>query len=504
MLIIQFINYLQIISMKLKIYNTMSHQKEEFIPLMEDQNYTWSKKSEVGIYSCWPTVYRNPHIWNMRAFAFDDLLRNTIKNVLWYPTKHVMNLTDVWHLTDDADDGEDKMEKWAKRDNMTVRQLADKYIWEFYKYLDLLNIEKFDIFCRATDHIQEQIDMIKKLEDKGFTYKLDWDWIYMDTSKITDYGKLAGLENQSLRAWARIQNENKKNSTDFSLRKFAKVWEKRQMERDSPRWVGFPGRHIECSAMSSKYLWDQFDIHTWWVDHIWVHHTNEIAQSECALWVNQRVKYRMHNQFLNLWWKKLSKSAGWLVTVSDLESQWYSGLDLKLLYFTAHYRSFLDFNEDVLTQAQKQRLNIIKKLSKLEYTKLDADNYLALESQLTTLQWKDFLKEAIDALLDDLNTPKLLAAINKSLRDPNWEIVSIIYRLDKKLLKLDLFDFSILSYWEESKDIEVSQEIKDLAQQRREAKQNKDRNMADKIRDQLKSKWYIIKDTGDSYEILAD
>ena len=446
----------------------MTHTKEEFIPLMEDPTYTWPKKTEVGIYSCGPTVYRNPHIWNMRAFAFDDLLRNTVRNILGYKLKHVMNLTDVWHLTGDADDGEDKMEKWAKRDNMTVRELADKYIAEFYKYLDMLNIENFDVFCRATDHIQEQIDMIVSLEEKWFTYNIDWDWVYMDTSKIDDYGKLAWLKNQSLRAWCRIQNENKKNTTDFSLRKFAKQWEKRQMERDSPRWRWFPGRHIECSAMSSKYLWHQFDIHTGWVDHIWVHHSNEIAQSECAFGCDQRVKYRMHNQFLNLGWKKISKSAGWLVTVSDIEKQWYSGLDLKLLYFTAHYRSFLDFNDGVLIQAKKQRSNIIKKLSKLEYTELKASSYMELESQLVTDEGKSFFNQAIEAILDDLNTPKLFAAINKALHNPNSEIASIIHRLDTQLLRLDLFNFDDLS--DDSNQIEVSQEIKDLAEQRRAAK----------------------------------
>lgn len=484
--------------MKLKIYNTMTRQKEEFIPLIEDSNYTWPKKDFVWIYSCWPTVYRDPHIWNMRAFAFADILRNTIKNVLWYPVKHVMNLTDVWHLTDDGDSWEDKMEKWAKRENKTVRQLADLYINKFYQYLDSLKIEKFDIFCRATDNIQEQIDMIKTLEQKWYVYEIPWDGIYMDTSKIDDYGKLSWLKNQSIRAWARIQNDNKKNPTDFSLRKFAKEWEKRQMERDSPRWVGFPGRHIECSAMSSKYLGEQFDIHTGWVDHIWVHHTNEIAQSECAFGHKPWVKYRMHNQFLNLWWKKLSKSAGWLVTVEDLEEKWYSGLDLKMLYYTAHYRSFLDFNDDVLDQARQQRQNIIKKLYQLEYSKYSVESYIELESKLTTLEWKIFFNNSLDAILDDLNTPKLLAEINKALHNPTNEIVSIIYRLDQNLLKLDLFDFSSL---EDKKSFDIPEDIKQLAQLRFEAKQNKDWATADKIRDKLKLKWWNILDLPDGFKI---
>jgi cysteinyl-tRNA synthetase len=484
--------------MKLKIYNTMSRQKEEFVPLMEDPNYIWPKKDFVWIYSCWPTVYRNPHIGNMRAFSFADLLRNTIKNVLWYPTKHVMNLTDVWHLTDDWDDWEDKMEKWAKRENKTVRELADIYISKFYQYLDSLKIEKFDIFCRATDHIQEQIDMIKTLEEKWYTYEIPGDGIYMDTSKIDDYGKLSWLKNQSIRAWARIQNENKKNPTDFSLRKFSKDWEKRQMERDSPRWVWFPGWHLECSAMSSKYLWEQFDIHTWGVDHIWVHHTNEIAQSECTYGKKPWVKYRMHNQFLNLWWKKVSKSEWWLVTVEDLQEKWYSGLDLKMLYYTAHYRSFLDFNQDVLDQAKQQRQNIIKKLSKIEFWKIEANSYLELEKKLKTSEWKEFLQNILETILDDLNTPKLLAEINKALHNPSSEIVLVIYRLDQKLLKLDLFDFSIL---EQKENIQIPLDIQELAQKRREAKQNKDWTTADSVRDKLMLLWRKILDRPDWFDI---
>ena len=483
--------------MKFQVYNTMTHKKEDFIPRIDE-----GKADFVWIYSCWPTVYRNPHIGNMRAFSFADLLRNTIKNILWYPTKHIMNLTDVWHLTDDWDDGEDKMEKWAKRENKTVRELADMYIAKFYEYLDSLKIEKFDVFCRATDHIQEQIDMIKTLEEKWYTYEIPNDGIYMDTSKIDDYGKLAWLENQSLKAWARIQNENKKNPTDFSLRKFSPKWEKRQMERNSPRWVWFPGWHLECSAMSSKYLWEQFDIHTGWVDHIWVHHTNEIAQSECTFWLKPRVKYRMHNQFLNLGWKKVSKSEWWLVTVEDLEKEWYSGLDLKMLYYTAHYRSFLDFNQDVLDQAQKQRYNIIKKIYKFlgDVVELKG-SYRDVESQLNTSEWKDFLNNTVSSILDDLNTPKLLAEINKALHNPNSEIISIIKRLDNSLLRLNLFDFSILSSWAKSKDIEIPQEIEQLAEERAEAKKNKDRATADKIRDDLKSQWRNILDNKDWFEI---
>lgn len=476
---------------KLQIYNSMTRTKETFIPLIDE----W-KSNHVWIYSCWPTVYWNPHIWNMRAFTFDDLLRNVIKNILWYPTKAVMNLTDVWHLTDDWDDWEDKMEKWAKRENKSVWELADMYIKKFYSYLDKLQIEKFDVMPRATDHIQEQIDLVRKLEEQGLTYEIENDGIYMDTSKVEWYWKLAWLANQERIAWARIQNDNKKNSTDFALWKFSPKDQKRQMERDSPWWIWFPGWHIECSAMSSKYLWEQFDIHTWWVDHIWVHHTNEIAQSECAFWKKPRVKYRMHNQFLNLWWKKLSKSAWWLITVDDLEEKWYSALDLKMLYYTAHYRNFLDFNESVLEQAKIQRKNIIKKINKLEKIELNWKNYLEIDEQLNTAEWHQFLSDCLNALLDDLNTPKLLSIINSWLKQNNAEITWIILWIDNQITKLNF------SWNNENFDsIEIPEEIITLANERLQAKQSKNYELADKLREMIKSKWYNIKDTAWWFEI---
>jgi len=478
--------------MEFKIYNSMSHQKETFVPLMDE----W-KKDFVGIYSCGPTVYWNPHIGNMRAFAFADLLRCTVRDILWYPTKHIMNLTDVWHLTDDGDDGEDKMEKWAKRENKTVWELADMYITKFYEYLDALHIQRFDVMPRATDHIQEQIDMVKTLEEKGYTYEIPDDWIYMDTSKVADYGKLANLDNQNLKAWARIQNDNKRNITDFALWKFSPKWEKRQMERDSPRWIGFPGWHIECSAMSSKYLWHQFDIHTWWVDHIPIHHTNEIAQSECTFGEKPWVKYRMHNQFLNLGGKKLSKSTGGLITVDGLQEEWFSALDLRLLYMTAHYRSFLDFNMDLLKQAQTQRKNLNKKLCDLEYVKLDW-NYDKVYGQLKTDEWKKFLEKCVSAICDDLNTPKLLAEINTWLRTPNSEIIWVIHRLDQVFLKLDLFEKV------QEEKVEIPAEVRNLAEQRLQAKGEKNYALADELRNKITEMWFSIKDIPGGYEIMKN
>jgi cysteinyl-tRNA synthetase len=231
-------------------------------------------------------VYSTPHIGNYRASFAADLIRNTLKYICGYPVKAVMNFTDVGHLTSDADTGEDKLEKGAKRDGITAREVARKYETEFLEGLKQLHIDLFDVMPRATEHVQQQIELVKTLESKGYTYVISGDGIYMDTSKIDDYGKLMGpnykkrLEN--LNAGERVEDAGKKNPTDFALRKFNITGKKRDMERDSPRGIGFPGWHIECSAMSSEYLGEQFDIHHGGSEHITVHHSDEIAQSESA------------------------------------------------------------------------------------------------------------------------------------------------------------------------------------------------------------------------------
>ncbi len=499
--------------MKLKLYNTLTKKKEDFEPI--DPN-------NVRIYSCGPTVYREPHIWNMRAFCFADLLRNTIKYILWYKVTHVMNLTDVGHLTDDWDSGQDKMEKWAQRENLTVWELADKYIKLFKHDLQSLRIEEFDVMPRATEHIAEQIDMIKTLISKWLTYVIPGDWIYLDTSKVPDYWKLIWDKHlQWIQQGARIQNSNKKNSTDFALRKFTPKWVRRQMEWifDWPRSAtlitddilqtltdeenltrGFPWWHIECSAMSSKYLGQHFDIHTWWVDHIWVHHTNEIAQSECCFWYcwtnKKRVNYRLHNQFLQLWWKKLSKSKWWLITVRDIIKKWYSPLDLKFLYLSGHYRSFLDFNDESLKQAQKARLSLIKKIKK-SYDELNLSknelNYWQKKPDPTFFNFDNI----IEPLLDDFNTSEMLAWINKSLKELKSEkFLKFLYYLEKKVLNIGLFDFL-----DENEQI-IPQEIIDLAEQRKQAKLDKNYQLADQIRSQIQQKWFIIEDLpNNSYKI---
>jgi len=502
--------------MQLKIYNTLSREKELFVPLMEDSNYKWPKKDFVWLYSCGPTVYRESHIGNMRAYVCRDVLRNALENVLWYKVTSVINMTDVWHLTSDADEWEDKMEKWAKRDNMTVWELADKYITSFKRNLHMLNIDEYKITCRATDHIKEQIVMIQQLEEKWYIYLIPNDGVYMDTSKIKDYGYLAKLDIAGLQQWARIENDNKKNKTDFGLRKFSPKNEHRQMERDSPWGRWFPGRHIECSAMATKYLGEQFDIHTWWVDHIPVHHVNEIAQSECALGTHPRVKYWMHNQFLNLGWKKIAKSAwcafgDWILTIDVLVKEGFNPLDFRYLCLTAHYRSFLDFNPELLQTAANSRNNLIKKMQKLfdQHTKIIVDKsiivpYEKIKVEIESKFVWDALEDMMTALMDDLNTPQVLAILNQSITAVDKmeevdkkDLFVAFYRLEKNLLKIWLFD----RIGQEVETVEIPDDVKQLADQRLEAKQAKDYAHADEIRKQILDKWREVKDTKEWYEV---
>ncbi len=506
--------------MKLQIYNTLAREKQDFEPLMEE----W-KKDYVGIYSCGPTVYDKPHIGNLRATFTTDLIRNTIQNILWYPTKCVSNITDVGHLVSDDDTGEDKMEKWSKKYNMSAWEVAKKYENTYRNYMSKLNIKEFDYMPRATEHIQEQIDLVKKLEEKWYTYEIKWDGVYMDTSKIEDYGKLLGpnykkhLEWQQ--SWARVQNDKKKNSTDFALWKFSPKDKERQMEWESP-WAeeSFPWWHVECSAMSSKYLGEQFDIHHGGVEHIPVHHSAEIAQSECAFETKPWVKYWLHHQWLRFDWKKASKSSGNTVYLEDIENKGYSPIDLRRVYFETNYRKYLDFSWDKLEKAYKTRQNWLSKISELfreveqdfEMNFLDVNYYYRFDNRYIKTEFgSNFLKTAIKSLLDDFNTASFFADINVYLKEVLSEdkdimkikdFLKVVFWLDEKLLRLNLYKDMIFMLNKQDLDSNpVPENIKEMAEQRWTAKQNKNYEKADDIREKLKSKGYIIKDQQDSYKI---
>ena len=465
---------------ELKLYNTLTREKEVFEPLMNESE---NSKKYVGMYSCGPTVYSTPHIGNFRATFTADLIRNTLK-YFGYPVKAVMNITDVGHLVSDADDGEDKLEKGSRIDGISAWDVAKKYEDIFLKAMQELRIERFDVMPRATEHIQEQIQMVERLEEKGYTYTIPDDGIYMDTSLVEDYGKLMWANYKKrladLNAGERVDIWGKRNPTDFALWKFSPKNEKRQMERDSPWGVWFPGWHIECSAMASKYLGEQFDIHHGGTDHITVHHSNEITQSECSFWHKPWVKYWLHNEFLQVDGGKMSKSLGNIYSLDDIKAKGYSPLDLRYFYFKAQYSNFLNFTRDALEQAKNERLGLIKKIRNLTPTEWD----------------DDFQEKVYAALWDNLNTPKLLSDIHLALSYPTEQTLSVLKELEDKVLKVWLFDPVI----EES--IEIPEEVLHLAEARKQAKTDKNYALADQLRAEILEKWWEVKDSKDGFELI--
>ena len=469
----------------LQLYNTLTRSKEDFIPLLADPA---NKKDKVWLYSCGPTVYSTPHIGNFRATFTADLIRNTLK-YLGYPVVSVMNITDVGHLVSDADDGEDKLEKWARLESSSAWDIAKKYEELFLSDIAELNIDRFDVMPRATDHIAEQIALVQTLENKGYTYTIEGDGIYMDTSKISDYGKLMGPNYKKrladLNAWERVEMKGKKNPTDFALWKFSPTDTQRQMERDSPRGKGFPGWHIECSAMSSKYLGESFDIHHGGSDHVTIHHTNEIAQSECCFDHKPWVKYRLHNEFLQVDGGKMSKSLGNTYSLKDIKDHGFSPLDLRYFYFKAQYTNFLNFTREALTQAKNERLWLIKKIK----------NLIQNQDSLSSVD-ADLQNKFDQALGDNLNTPKLLTQLHIALSEPHANTLDIVKDLEEKVLKIWLFSADDFS------EISVPDQILALAEQRKQAKADKNYALADQIRAELLDQWWEIKDTKDGFELI--
>ena len=453
--------------MPLKLYNTLTRKKENFRPI---------KKSNVGLYTCGPTVYDYAHIGNLRTYIFEDLL----KRILYFnkfKVKHVMNITDVGHLVSDADTGEDKMEKGAKREGKSVWDIAEFYTKHFLNDIKELNIIKSDILCKATDHIKEQLNMIYELEKKGFTYTID-DGVYFDTSKLKDYGKLAKLDPETLKAGARVEMvTGKRNITDFALWKFSPKDQKRQMEWKSKYGIGFPGWHIECSAMSVKYLGKKLDIHCGGIDHIPVHHPNEIAQCE-AIFKNKWVNYWLHAAFVTVDGGKMSKSLGNFYTLNILKDNNYDPLDFRYLTLGTHYRTPLNFTFEALDNAKNSFNHLKDKILEIK------DNLESKgKSRIKTYQ-NNFLK----AINDDLNLPKALAVMWDVIKDSklgNKEKYSLILDFDK------VFGLGL-------KDVErgkLNKDLKELIKKRENARKAKDWKLADKIRDELKKKGVIIEDT---------
>lgn len=451
--------------MDLYLYNTLTRKKEKFEPI---------NPPHVGIYTCGPTVYNYAHIGNLRTYIFEDILKRVLL-YNGYIVKHVMNITDVGHLTSDADEGEDKIEREAKKERRSAWEIAEFYTEAFKRDIRKLNIIEPDIWCKATEHIKDFIDLILILENKGYTYKTS-DGIYFDTSKIPDYGKLAGQDLESLLPGARVEyNPEKKNPTDFALWKFSPKDVKRQMEWDSPWGIGFPGWHIECSVMSTKYLGQPFDIHCGGIDHIPIHHTNEIAQSEAA-YDKPMAKYWLHGEFLVMGDKKMAKSEGNFVTLSDLEEKGYHPLAYRYFCLTAHYRTPLRFTWTALEGAQRALNRLYENMKK--YPKKDVEFH------------KEYEEEFHKAINDDLDMPKALAITWELIRDEN--IPPEVKRVT--LLKFDKVLGLSLDNPPEIK-IEVPEEILQLLEERELARKNKDWKKADEIREEIKKRGYIIEDT---------
>jgi len=452
--------------MTLKLYNTLTRKKQIFKPI---------KDNEVGIYTCGPTVYWYQHIGNLRSYIFSDILKRVL-SYNGFKVKHVMNVTDVGHLTSDSDEGEDKMEKAAAKEGKKAGEIADFYLKLFREDFKKLNIIEPGIWCKATEHIKEQIELVEKLKEKGYTYETA-DGIYFDTSKVKDYGKLARLKIENLEAGKRIEVGEKKNKTDFALWKFSEEPGKRQQEWSAFGKMGFPGWHIECSAMSSKYLGEQFDIHTGGEDHIPIHHTNEIAQSEAAFGKKPWVKFWLHGAFLLFKGEKVSKSKGGLYTISELEEKGFPASSYRYFALTAHYRTQLNFSLESLENAKNSYERIKNIASEIKDDGKINENYL-----------KQFEK----AINNDLDMPSALAVLWNLVRDDKATgKYKTIEKMDS-VLGLDLFKKEI---------IDIPREIQQLAEQREKARKEKNWKEADRLRDEINKKGFIIEDSSGGIKI---
>ncbi len=473
----------------MQLYNTLTHSIQEFVPL---------KKDTVGMYTCGPTVYNFAHIGNLRTYLFEDILKRTLQ-YNGYKVKHIMNITDVGHLTSDADVGEDKMEKGAKREGKTAWEIAAFYEKAFLNDLSELNIEPANTYPRATEHIKQQIALIKKLEKKGFTYKTV-DGIYFDTAKLPDYGAMANLHNQELKAGARIDIGDKKNTTDFALWKFSPPLEKRQMEWPSPWGVGFPGWHIECSAMAAEYLGVPFDIHCGGIDHIPVHHTNEIAQTEAATG-EKLANVWMHGEFLLMGSDKMAKSGDNFVTLATLKEKGISPLAYRYLLLQTHYRKQMTFSWEALKAAQEGLNNLYKQaLHCLRYafenSEKDFKNWI--EEGRNDKDFEVFRGQFHEAINNDLNAPFALQYlwVHSRINQPKISITAAKFIEADKILGLNIFE-SAKKLWEKEKEQskDISEKARLIIEIRDLARQNKDWAKSDELRAELEAMGYEVKDT---------
>ena len=457
--------------MSLKLYNTLTKQKEEFKPL---------KGNEVRIYTCGPTVYSFAHIGNFRAYVFMDTLRRVLKEN-GYTLKHVMNITDVGHLESDADEGEDKMEKAARKENKDPYEIAAYYTDIFFKDMGRLHIERPEIIAKATDHISDMLEFVKTLVKNGYAYETS-KAIYFDISKLDKYPVLSNRNLDDQIAGARVDvDPEKRNPYDFAV--WIKAPENHIMKWESPWGLSYPGWHLECSAMGRKYLGDEFDIHTGGVDHIPTHHENEIAQSKgCTGHVP--AKRWMHVEFLQVDGGKMSKSLGNTYTLDQLQEKGIEPLAYKMFCYTAHYRTKLNFTFESVLSTQKA-------LNRLREGYL---THLQNNEKISEEEIREYKQRFLDAVNDDLNMPLAMGIVWEVVRNnkKSKQFADLLLEFDR-ILGLDLENSK--KYLDEQEKVELPKEILDLIEQRRIARENKNWAESDRIRDLLKEKGYTVKDT---------
>ena len=460
--------------MDLYFYNTLTKQKEKFEPL---------DSKEVRIYSCGPTVYKDATIGNMRTNIFQDILRRVLR-YNGYKIKHVMNITDVGHLVSDGDEGEDKMLKSAREEHKTPLEIAEHYTKLFFEDLKALNVETPEIVCKATDHINEMLEYVRELIKNGYAYETSTA-VYFDISKLDKYPVLSNLNLEEQKAGARVEvDKEKKNPYDFAL--WIKAPKNHLMKWNSEFGPSYPGWHIECSAMGRKYLGEQFDIHTGGIDLIPTHHENEIAQSKGATG-KIPARYWLHGEYLLIDGGKMSKSLGNVYLVKDIKEKGYEPLAYRLFSYSCNYRNKLNFTWEGIESAQKS----LERLRGSYKAHLNGTDNLDEKDKEKLANIEENFHKAIN---DDLNMPLAMSYV--------WETAKFEKKspeVAKLLMKFDTVLVISINKQEEQK--EIPQEISELLEQRRKARENKDWAKSDEIRDLISEKGYIVKDTKNGQEI---
>ncbi len=457
--------------MSVQFYNTLTREKGEFKPL---------EGNKVRIYSCGPTVYSYAHIGNFRAYVFMDTLRRVLQ-YNGYELNHVMNITDVGHLESDADEGEDKMEKAARKENKNPYEIAKYYTEIFFRDMERLQIQKPETIAKATEHITEMLEFVQGLVKNEYAYETSRG-IYFDISKLDQYPVLSNRNIDEQIAGARVDvDEEKRNPYDFAL--WIKAPETHIMKWESPWGLSYPGWHIECSAMGRKYLGDEFDIHTGGIDHIPTHHENEIAQSK-GLTGKVPAKFWMHVEFLQVDGGKMSKSLGNTYTLDQLQEKGIEPLAYKLFCFTAHYRTKLNFTFDTALSTQKALNRLREGFLKHQEGTIDISNE----------KIKEYEDKFLATINDDLNMPAAMGLVWEIIRnqEKSKQYAKLLAKFDN-VLGLDLTNSK--QYLEQAKKVDLPKEIAELLEKRKQARENKDWAMSDQIRDELKEKGYSVKDT---------